>query len=322
MDSSPNTWLIGSGSMAQAYADVLRAQDVAFRVIGRGAVSAETFLQATGVPVLCGGLDAALAELPVPEQAIVAVGVEHLAQIAQRLIGAGCRRLLLEKPGALHLAEIKALYAAAEAAGSRVWIAYNRRFYSSVKKLRQLAEEDGGIVSAVFEFTEWSHSIRDLPKAPEVKENWLLANSTHVIDLAFYLIGLPAEGQWQAWNGGSLDWHTSAARFHGAGVSERGVPFSYQADWEAPGRWGVEMLTCQNRYLLRPMEMLQTIPLGSVNAKPIALDDELDNQFKPGLFCQCNAFLTGESSQMDQLCSLEDHLKAFPSYCRIAGYSF
>ena len=307
--------------MAQAYAAVLQAQSIDFRVIGRGTASAAAFKRSTGVSVVSGGLDAALAELPVPEQAILAVGVEQLSHVAQRLIGAGCRSLLLEKPGALNFAELEALNAAVQGNNATVWIAYNRRFYASVQKLRQLVAADGGIISAIFEFTEWSHLIKDLQKAPGVKEHWLLNNSTHVIDLAFHLIGLPAEGQWQSWHGGSLDWHPAAARFHGAGVSERGIPFSYQADWEAPGRWGVELLTRKNRYLLRPMEVLQTIPLGSVEAQSIELDDELDHHFKPGLFCQCQAFLTSHSVQIGQLCSLEEQLNIFPTYYRIAGYT-
>lgn len=318
MATSTSLWLIGSGPMAQAYAVVLQAQGAAFTVIGRSAASAEAFHQATGVPVVAGGLEAALAELPAPEQAIVAVGVEQLASVAQQLIAAGCRQLLLEKPGALHLAELEAMDAAAQAHGASVWIAYNRRFHASVQKLRELVIADGGITSAVFEFTEWSHRIRPLLKAPGVKERWLLANSTHVLDLAFDCIGLPADGQWQAWSSGTIDWHPAAARFHGAGLSEQGIPFSYQADWEAPGRWGVKLLTRQHRYLLRPLETLQFIPLGSVDPQPITLDDALDQQFKPGLYRQCEAFLSGNTQH---LCSLAQQLKAFPIYTLIAGYA-
>ena len=314
-------WLIGAGIMGQAYASVLQAQNVPFRVIGRSRSSAEVFQQATGIPVYEGGLEAALASLPAPNLAIVAVGIEQLALTSQRLLSAGCKRLLVEKPGALTFSELKAVHAQARANGAQVWIAYNRRFYASVQKLRQLVEVDGGITSAVFEFTEWSNRIRGLRKAPGVKERWLLANSTHVIDLAFHFIGLPDEGQWQAFHGGSLDWHPSSSRFHGAGVSERGVPFAYQADWEAPGRWGVELLTCFNRYLLRPMEELQVIPLGSVDPQRIELDDALDSRFKPGLFRQCEAFLRTNPGCTRHLCSLEEHLASFPIYSRIAGYA-
>lgn len=316
-------WLIGAGPMGQAYAAVLQAQGVPFRVIGRSRASAEAFHKATGLPVHEGGLESALASLPAPDQAIVAVGVEQLAPTAQQLLAAGCRSLLLEKPGALTLAELQAVHTSAQAKEAQIWIAYNRRFYASVQKLRQLVAADGGITSAVFEFTEWSHRLRDLKKASGVKEHWLLANSTHVIDLAFAFIGMPAGGQWQAWHGGNLDWHPSSARFHGAGVSERGIPFSYQADWEAPGRWGVELLTRRNRYLLRPMESLQAIPLSSVKAHPIDLEDDLDREFKPGLFRQCEAFIKSkpDPAQANQLCSLQEQLDAFPIYYRIAGYA-
>ena len=319
MDTS--LWLIGAGSMGQAYVPVLQAQGVPFRVIGRGPGSAETFQQATGLPVHQGGLDVALASLPPPEQAIVAVSVEQLATTANQLLAAGCRRLLLEKPGALTISALLAVHKQAQAKGAQVWIAYNRRFYASVQKLRQLVAEDGGITSAVFEFTEWSHRLRDLQKAPGVMEHWLLANSTHVIDLAFHLIGLPVEGQWQGWHSGSLNWHPTSARFHGAGVSERGIPFAYQADWEAPGRWGVELLTRHSRYLLRPMEALQAIPLGSVEPQPIGLDDTLDHDYKPGLFRQCESFLNLQPGQMAELCTLQAQLEAFPIYSRIAGYA-
>jgi predicted dehydrogenase len=153
------------------------------------------------------------------------VGVEQLAPVAQQLIAAGCQQLLLEKPGATTSAELEALQVTAQTHGASVWIAYNRRFHASVQKLRELVIADGGITSAVFEFTEWSHTIRALQKAPGVKERWLLANSSHVLDLAFDCIGLPADGQWHDWHGGTLDWHPAAARFHGAGLSERGDSF-------------------------------------------------------------------------------------------------
>ena len=102
-------------------------------------------------------------------------------------------------------------------------------------------------------------------------------------------------------------------------MTNRGIPFAYQADGEAPGRWGVELLSRHNRYILRPMEALQVIPLGSVEPQPIELGDALDHQFKPGLFCQCEAFLNNHPAQMTHLCIRA--AEAFPTYYRIAGYA-
>jgi predicted dehydrogenase len=316
--SSSELWLIGSGLMAQHYAAVLHALDYPFRVIGRGAHSAAAFEQATGVPVFTGGLDSALSEMPAPDQAIVAVGVELLASVAQRLISAGCRRVLLEKPGGLCLAELDDLQTIASRRSAKVWIAYNRRFHASVEALHQRVIAEGGISSAMFEFTEWSHIIEPSQVSAAVLNRWLLANSSHVLDLAFYLIGLPADGQWLACHAGQLHWHSASARFHGAGFSDRGIPFAYISDWQAPGRWGVEVMTRSSRYLLRPLECLQVIHLGSVNPQPVPIDDELDLKFKPGVYRQCQAFL---SNQTHHLCSLSEQRRAFSIYGRIAGYS-
>ena len=316
-------WLIGSGPMAQSYSAVLHAQGASFRVIGRSYDSAKKFQNETGIEVHAGGLANALAFEMAPQKAIVAVGIEQLAICAQQLLAAGCKSLLIEKPGALTHAELQLLQTTVQEKGANVYIAYNRRFYASVQKLRKLVAADGGITSAVFEFTEWSHRVKNLQKAPGVKEHWLLANSTHVLDLVFSLIGNPADGQWQAWHGGSLDWHPAAARFHGAGISQRGIPFSYHSDWEAPGSWGIELLTRKNRYVMRPMEKLQVVPLGSLNVEPIYFEDSLDNKFKPGLFEQCDTFLKSDHTTNNSiyLCSLKEQLEAFPIYQRIAGYS-
>ena len=309
-------WLIGAGMMAQDHARVLRGLDQNFEVIGRNATSAEKFESATGHPVRQGGLSDALAGSAAPEQAIVAVGVEHLAGVAIELIEAGTRRILIEKPGGLNTAEIRAVQQAAAKHKADVLLAYNRRFYASTALARKLIAEDGGATSCTFEFTEWSHEIAPLIKGPGVKEAWFLANSTHVVDLAFHLCGFPKD--WQAWHGGSLAWHPSAARFCGSGVTDQGIFFSYHADWEAPGRWGVEVLTRKRRFIFRPMEQLQVTLLGSVKIDKIELDDHLDKAFKPGLYGQTKAFLDRDDGL---LCTIDEQLRHCAVYDEMAGYN-
>lgn len=307
--------MIGAGAMAQDYAKVLDALESGYSVVGRSAVSAGKFESATGRSVRQGGLSAALSALDPPERAIVAVGAEQLADTAIELIEAGTRRILVEKPGGLDTAQILALQQTATKHGAEVLIAYNRRFYASTSMCRRMILEDGGATSCSFEFTEWSHVIASLTKGPGVKEAWFLANSTHVVDLAFHLCGFPVD--WRAWHAGSLVWHPSAARFCGSGITEKGVLFSYQADWEAPGRWGVEVLTRKRRLVFRPMEQLQVIPLGSVKAESVELDDLLDKEFKPGLYMQTRAFLDGDDRQF---CSVDEQLQHCAIYDRMAGY--
>lgn len=198
---------------------------------------------------------------------------------------------------------------------ARIFIAYNRRFYSSVLKAKQIIKEDEGCLSFVFEFTEWTHLVKDAEKSKEEKAKWFIANSTHVVDLAFYLGGVPRHIA--CYTSGGLNWHPSASVFSGAGVTESDALFSYYANWETPGRWGVEVLTRKHRLILRPLEELQIQNLRSINIESVKLDDKLDKLFKPGLYMETECFLNGVC---DRLKPLSSQVKDMQLYCKIANY--
>lgn len=304
--------LTGSGPMAMDYAKVLSELGCDFKVIGRGEASARKFTEATNIDVTTGGLSSFLRNRNENfNHAIVATGVEALAETTMQLLEAGVKRILVEKPGGLYREDIQSIVDKANEKKADVFIAYNRRFYASVEKALEIIREDGGVTSFNFEFTEWSHKIQDLQKGEGVKENWILANSTHVIDLAFFLGGKPEE--LCAYSAGKLSWHDKSI-FAGAGISASGALFSYQANWEAPGRWAVEVLTRKHRLYLKPMETLQIQVLNSVAVQPVTIDDAIDKEFKPGLFRQVEDFLAGNN---EKFCSIEEQAEAFGVFERI-----
>ncbi|MFN6980444.1 MAG: Gfo/Idh/MocA family protein [Brevundimonas sp.] len=296
-------WLIGAGRMARAYADVLKALDVVPLVVCRSAVSAERFSEETGLRTVSGGVAAALASHPAPDRAVIAIDVAELATCAASLLEAGCRHVLIEKPAGLNHGEVSRLSDIAQSRGAHVHVAYNRRFYGSVLQARQGLDEDGGAVSMTFDFTEASDAIVTIGHRPEVLDEWLLANSTHVIDTAFFLAGEP--DQWTGAVDGSLQWHPRAARFAGHGRTHDGALFSYLADWDAPGRWAIEISSRFRRFILKPMEQLQIQHRGSFKVEVSAPTDDLDERFKPGIFRQVRAFLGGEGS--DLLPTIAEH---------------
>lgn len=309
-------WLIGAGGMSVDYVKVLQAQKQDFIVVGRGELSAKHFEDKTGHRVIVGGLVNYLSAFPlIPEAVIVSVGVEQLYNTTMQLLEYGVKHILVEKPGGLLLNEMEQLKDSAKANDAKVFIAYNRRFYSSVIKARELIELDGGVTSFNFELTEWSHVIGKLDKKPEVLAKWFLANSTHVADLAFFLGGKPTEIT--SYSSGTLDWHPTSSVFAGAGISDKGAIFNYGADWKSAGRWSVEMLTNKNRYVFRPMESLNIQARGSIKQNVLHVDDTLDKEFKPGLFLQVEQFING--NEVD-LCSIEEQLSMFSVYNEMASY--
>lgn len=308
-------WLIGSGRMAEDYARVLMGIGESFEVVGRRLDSATVFKKSTGIDVRTGGLSDALAFNRAPNQAIVAVGIEQLASITAELARAGTKRILVEKPAGLDIEQIVSLNEVVKKFGTRVFLAYNRRFYGSVQRVRECIKEDGGIMSANFEFTERSHVISQLTKGLGVKKRWVLGNSSHVMDLVFHLIGQPTD--WKGWRTGQLDWHPSGSRFAGAGLTDKNVIFSYSANWQAPGSWCIELTTSNRRFILRPLEQLQVVSFDNQNIRTMDLPHNLDRDYKPGLYLQTAAFLNGEE---ELFCTLSEQVKNVRTYSEMAGY--
>jgi predicted dehydrogenase len=303
-------WLVGAGYMAKEYAKVLKALKREFTVIGRGESTAAEFENALGIPVVTGGIGNYIKSgQSQPEYTIVTVDAQYLYEVSKKLMNFGVKNILLEKPGALNVADIRELQKLSARKKAKVFIAYNRRFYSSVLKAKEIIKEDGGCVSFTFEFTEWSHVVKDLKKSEEEKKKWFVANSTHVVDLAFYLGGTPK--YIKSYTTGGLDWHPSASIFSGAGITNTGALFSYHANWEAPGRWGVEVLTKKHRLIMRPLEELWIQNLGSVEVEKVEIDDELDKLFKPGLYRETESFLKGVYDNLKPLRDQVDDMKLY-----------
>lgn len=311
-------WLIGTGAVGIEYAKVLDSMKINYVAIGRGIGNAEKFEGVSGHIALKGGVKSYIGpSTEIPTHAIVAVGVEELSFTALTLIDAGVKNILLEKPGICEPNEIKELVKIAHEKGANVVLAYNRRFYASVLKAEEIISNDLGVTSFSFEFTEWAHKITPMANDSGKFRRWFLANSTHVADLAFFLGGKP--DQLSAFHIGGLNWHPAASVFSGAGISKRGALFSYQANWEAPGRWVVEICTKKHRLYFKPMESLQIQELGSIAVNPVIIDDRLDKEFKPGFYLQTKAFLEGD---MSRFCTLEEQKEMIEKYyLPISGYN-
>jgi predicted dehydrogenase len=298
-------YIIGTGPMAQAYAKVLIHLEKEFKVVGRGNESANKFKSEIGVQPLTGGIEAFLRDNNFCDldYVIITTGTEALMPILKMVLISGAGKILIEKPAAISIDELLENEVFLRPYGDQVFVAYNRRFYASVQEVIKLIAEDGGLESMHFEFTEWAHKIEPLQKAEGVKENWFFANSTHVVDLAFFIAGKPKD--WKAYSqSGKLGWH-SKTKFAGSGITEKDVLFSYHSNWESAGRWGIELMTSKRKFYLKPLELIDIQKVGSVLIESHEFDKELDILFKPGLLLQLNYFINNKN----ELLSLNLHIE-------------
>jgi predicted dehydrogenase len=312
------TLLIGTGAMSLEYVKVLKHLGAEFNVVGRSKSNSENFAEKTGLKVVSGGVKNAFINnlIDLPTHAIIATGVQDLYSTAKTIIQNNVKNVLIEKPGGLSVDEIDELCNLAKAKSSNVFIAYNRRFYSSVLNAIDIIREDGGVQSFFFDFTEWSHEISALSIENSVKERWILANSSHVIDLAFFLGGFPIKLQSEVV--GNLSWHSSGSIFCGSGVSILGAPFCYHANWNSAGRWKIEICTKNIKLIFSPIEKLQIMKKSSISVEEINLTEEdYDKRFKPGLHKMVDSFLNGINTS---LCTIDQQRQNFNFFHQIADY--
>ena len=187
-------WLIGASPIAQEHAKVLISLGVNLTVIEKDQTRASEFELKLNHKVFVGYLSDYINLNPeIPEYAINAVGIDYLASVTQELLNYEIKNILVEKPGAFNVIQLEETSKIADIKEAKVFIAYNRRFYTSTIEARKIILDDGGVTSFHFEFTEMSHKIETQDKPANIKSVWFLGNSTHVVDLAFFLGGKPKE---------------------------------------------------------------------------------------------------------------------------------
>jgi predicted dehydrogenase len=308
--------LIGAGPMAIAYGKVLNGLGVDWTAVGRGTASAAKFEAETGHKPRLGGLDAFLATHPslADIATIVALPIPSLAGATKALIESGAQKILVEKPAGTTLAEIGDIGRVVSRTPAAVFVAYNRRFYASVAAARAMIAEDGGVSSFRMEFTEQVEQIMASGHESGVLRNWLLTNSSHVPDLAFYLAGDPLEAT--GLTEGALDWHPDGAVFVGHGRTASGAIFTWHADWTSAGRWGIDFRTRRRRLILQPLETLAVQEKGSFAITQHPLDDELDRRYKPGLYREVETFLCDDPAGRD-LPTLAAHQDTARAWLRV-----
>lgn len=311
--------IVGSGYMAFEYAKVLDFLKIEFEIVGNRpekiAILKESFPNSKCIE---GGYEKYLQYNVPPQYVIIATPVEISFETTKAFILKGVKNILTEKPAGLCHHEINELNEISKEHEASISVAYNRRFYESIQFAKKIIIEDGGISSLHFEFTEWTHTIDQNKFPPAVLKKFLIANSSHVIDTVFHLIGYPKIIN-PIVSGNNIGWHPSGSIFCGSGVSIYNIPFTYHSNWGSPGRWSIEIITPLHRLYLKPMEKLSIQNIGSVSIEELNESYNLDLSFKPGLYMQIISFLNNQNK--DILCSIEEHSLHFPYYEMMAGYN-
>lgn len=261
--------IIGSGNIAEQYCIALsnmKINDVT--ILSQNPNNATSLAKKFNFHSMGGGYENNLSNLKFFDLVIISLPIHLLLPAAKYALESGQTNILVEKPGSLYRNELLELDSFIT--NQNIRIAYNRLVYPNFHLLKKLIDDDGGILSCNFSFTEWIHTINFKNNNSDTYDRWGISNSLHVISLVTELIGFPKK--LNPIQSGKLDWHNSGSIFVGSGISEQNIPFSYHSNWESGGRWGIEIFTEKNVYRLTPLEDLFVCPKGSVDWKKIPFE--------------------------------------------------
>lgn len=273
-------------------------------IFSRTPARAEALAKKHGVGMTC----SSIAELYQKTQAsLVVIAVSGLAV---RAVSHECFgypwTCLIEKPAGYNVAEAEAIAESARSAGRRTFVALNRRHYSSTQTvLQDLASNDEPRFIHVQDQEDAMGALRSgQPKL--VVENWMYANSIHVIDY-FTMLGRGAVVEVQP----CFRWNPDEPGFVAAKILfESGDMGLYQAVWNAPGPWAVAVTTRSKRWEMRPLEQASFQLNGQRKLEPVT-PHEWDRQFKPGLRRQAElAVRAAMGAATSDLPTTEDALRS------------
>jgi len=258
--------LVGAGWMARQYAIALskmKIKDVT--IVSQSQEKAIQLGKEFNFQSMGGGIEKNISGLKKMDLVIIATPVNFLLQAANLAIQAGQDNIMIEKPGSLYYKELISF--SDKLQNQNVKVAYNRLYYTNFHKLKELVLKDGGISSCRYTFTERVHTFNFDKADADTYSRCGIGNSLHVISMAHELIGMPKEIS--TYQFGKFEWHPSGAIFVGSGITENNIPFSYHADWNSSGGWGIEVMTKENAYRLIPLEDLFVCPKGKSDWKQI-----------------------------------------------------
>ena len=248
--------------------------------------------------------------------AINCVSIKNLHLVTKQLIKLGLNKILVEKTACLDIEEIDELIELSLRSKTKLKIALNRRHFDSVnfikKELKNLQ-----ITSAHLDFTEWIKGIDFNKYDSKSLKFWLYSNSIHVIDLFFYLFGIPEKIDCVSEGENLLHWHPSSSIFSGNGKFNSKINFTYKADWNGPGRWAIELVSKKFKYILSPLEEVKKMNLNNFQIENALFDNNDDIEFKPGLKKMVNEF---SIDNFKNFISLEDYKKTLLIINKIGNY--
>lgn len=278
--------VVGAGNMAsehiKAFSDIADVEIVA--ITSRNIERAEKLAEKYKIGAVCKNISE-MYEQHKPEGLIIAVPeLETYSVLSQASLFPWS--ILAEKPVGYNYEQANQLFNIVQHRKDSIFVALNRRHYSSTREvLRQINAEPGERVVVVND-QEDSDSALAEGRPVQIVENWMYANSIHLID--YFTIFCRGEVEnikrVAPWKGLGTEIVVCEIEYSSG---DKGVYLSY---WNRPHPWIVSISSKNRWWEVRPIESAAVTSRAS--RIPTAIEkNEWDIQFKPGMRRQAEEFV-------------------------------
>jgi len=214
---------------------------------------------------------------------------------------------LLEKPPGYNLPDAEEILEAATERGRKVVVGLNRRFLSSTRAaVCDLACNSGQRYIHIQDQQDRAQAA-ELGHPRAVVDNWMYANSIHVIDY----LRLFGRGKVSSVTP-VVGWSPEAPQPVVAKVAfDSGDVGLYEGIWDGPGPWAVSVTTAEKRWEMRPLEEAAFQVRGERQLHSVEMH-HWDRDFKPGFRLQAESAVAaalGEPSESPTLADAMDTMK-------------
>lgn len=239
---------------------------------------------------------------------LVVIAVSELA--ASEIISEASEHpwlILTEKPAGVTLGEASALADLFKHRSEQLRVGFNRRHYSSTRLvLNELQAVSNGPRYIEIRDQESPLLAANQGRPKRVTENWMFANSIHLIDY----FNLFARGDLVEISRRITHLDTNSYILNAELTFDSGDFGSYSAIWNAPGPWSFGCWSNDTHWEARPLEQIVRRVVGGPPAGERIEADNWDIDFKPGIRMQAEKAIEEVVSGGSGLPTILDSLKS------------
>jgi predicted dehydrogenase len=296
--------IIGAGDMARehlrAFQDV-PGVDVA-GLCSRTRSRADALAATHGVAIVCDSVPE-LYERTRADLVVIAVNVIELAAVTRACFEFPWT-VLVEKPVGYNFVEAEEVRQAAASKRRKVLVALNRRFLSSTRAaLADLRQVESPRYIHVQD-QESLDQAAALMYPRVIIENWMYANSIHVIDYLRTFGRGPVTSVTPIipWNPDSPGVVLAKIQFESGDVG------LYEGIWDGPGPWAAAITTSEKRWEMRPLEQAAFQARGE-RALQMIETSRWDQDFKPGFRLQAEMAVAAAKGRPSEAPTLDEAIE-------------